>query len=192
MEPTPDTNESKKIPLFSFTDWKPYQDDNFVAQLQKLGIKYTPPKEREDLREIIKKRSIFKNDGERLTIGVLLTWLERGMMIDNFEKDEDARHTFLKGNKINMGDNKELSLYDLSKKLNKLTGNAITGVLLILQLIPDFRQHEMKLRGKIEGIKRERGYYIPGDLTEIDEAAEKAIRQILGIKTKEFQAVDQS
>lgn len=193
MEPTPDTNESKKIPLFSFTDWKPYQDDNFVAQLQNLGIKYTPPKEREDLRKIIKERSISKNSREGFFIEVLLKWLEKGIMIDKFKKDENARHDFLLKYKIKTANNnEEKSLYEISKKLNKLTGNSITSVLSALQLISNFTQRSLELKNEIERIKHDRGYFIPDDLIQIDQIAEEAICQLLGIKIEDLQTTNQS
>jgi hypothetical protein len=201
MEPTADTNEFKK-PLFLFEDWKPYQGEKLVVELKRrYGITYTPPKKLPQLREEITKKSKNFDDTEASCVSIFLSWLEKGMMQDKHEKNEKARNEELLNNTITIG-NKEVTLYELSKKVNKLAANPITGVLgsiLVLAslkkntytgdqgvMLDTLGQESKNLMKKIKEISQNRGYFVPEDLESLDELAKKALSLILGIEPEEI------
>lgn len=108
-----------------FFDWYPYQGDKIKEYLNSLGINYREPKINGDLREKIedyldRKKGLGEelNEKQIFVVGTCLRFLEMGMMIDGFGKNEEERHKFLLGNQVKIN-NKEMSLYDLSKRVSR-------------------------------------------------------------------------
>jgi len=202
MEPSEEPKELKN-PQLQFTDWTPYQDEKLVVELKKrYGITYTPPKKLPQLREEITKKSQNFDDTEASCVSIFLSWLEKGMMQDKHEKNEKARNEELLNNTITIG-NKEITLYELSKKVNKLAGNPITSVLISIQVLASLKknaytgdqkgvmldtlgQESKNLMKKIKEISQNRGYFVPEDLESVDELAKKALSLILGIEPEEL------
>lgn len=170
-----------------FTDWSPYEGEELKERLSSFGIIYIEPQLNEDLRKQI--REFFSQKGSNmddLTVSALeisLRFLEGGMMIDNFgskEYGEDGRHKFLKDNRVSIGD-EEITLYDLSKRVSKLSGNVISRIIMLAQLIDDeeIKKTGKELQVKMKKINKEKGYFEPDDLKEVDELAHQIIKHIL-------------
>ena len=163
-----------------FFDWGPYQGDKIRQELSSLGITYKEPEEGRELRKKIEgylNRRDELNRVEILALEACLKFLEMGMMIDNFGNNEDERHKFLLNTRIIIGE-EEISLYNLSKKVSKLSGNKISQ---ISQLIDDdtIKRKGEELRKKIIKIKIDIGYFKPEDLKEVDDLALMIIKHIL-------------
>jgi len=62
-----------------FKDWSLYTTDKITPQLPK-NIKYTPPQSNEELRKRIGEQESKLNEVERISVGVCLSYLERGLM----------------------------------------------------------------------------------------------------------------
>jgi len=202
MEPSEEPKELKN-PKLQFTDWTPYKDKQLVAKLQeKHNITYQPPRELTRLRKVIREKGEDLDKETTKIVLQLLNWLEKGMMIDKHGKDEEARHKQLLNDRVIIGD-KEISLYELSKRVNKLAGNPITSVLLAIQVLASIKkngytgdqrrvmldtleQESNNLMRKIIEIKQNRGYFVPEDLESVDELAKKALSLILGIEPEEL------
>lgn len=184
MEPSSEQPVKGKKP--PFIDWKQYQGSELKEQLKSLGIIYTPPQENRELREKIgawwnSKNGIIDQLYE-LALNSCLRFLESGMMEDSFKNNEDGqdgRHQFLLGNKIKIGD-REITLYQLAKEVNKMTGNKISLIISVAYLFgEELREKGSRLKTKIEDIKEKRGYFKPADLQEVYQLALEIINHIL-------------
>lgn len=166
--------EATQQVTLSFTNWEPYKNLSLPSK-----IRYIPPKEREDLREKLQKiKGISPEDKHYLKIA--LGFLEKGIMEDDFGKDDDARDEFCLDRKIKVGD-EEITLFELSTRVNKLRGNAIVALLSCAFLVfgeTPLINEVNKLKTKVEKIMKDRGYFIKDDLKEIDDLALKIIRYI--------------
>ncbi len=112
-----------------FTDWSSYKNLSLPEK-----IRYTPPQEQTNLRNKIVQQMRSKNcdRSDLFILEMCLRFLEKGIMEDDFESREAERHAFLLGHTIKIkGDQQEeqeITLYELSKRVNKLSGNAISVV----------------------------------------------------------------
>lgn len=179
---------SEKNPQINFPDWTPFQDPEFIKQLTSLGITYIPPNKNKELREqICKKHQEGRLDQNRLQhLLIILKFFEKGLMIDNFGKDEEGRHKFLFENKIAIN-GREINLYDISKQVNKLAGNPISSIIILAGLYadeiekkePGFANKVNDLIQKINMIKDERGFFIPDDLAKIEDLAKRVFNYLI-------------
>ena len=156
----------QKPPLFK--DWSPYQRIGGLPE----NITYTPPQPRKDLRRKLRPLEGKVSDPlDEFFLRIALSFLEMGMMRDNFGGDDEARNEFLLRHTVGTGRG-EITLYDLSQEVNKLQGNNISIVITALTVLENgFEKKFDNLKTKVERIKRERGYFLPDDLAIVDEAA---------------------
>ena len=111
------------------------------------------------------------------------------MKIENFKLKintyDKAREKFLLAHTIRLGD-KEEALYFFAKKVNKLSGNAISKIITAGQLTNDplIEKKSLELKEKVEAIKKERGYFLASDLHEVDVLAIFIIEHVLGQHNK--------
>lgn len=189
QEQTPNSTPEQKNSL-EFPDWSPYTSEEFIGQISKItyqyneqthSLTYVLPQERTDLRSKLKSVTNLSDHNKKLLL-MLLNFLEKGQMIDKFGKDEGARHNFLLNNKITIKTptgEKEITLYQLSKTVNKLAANPITIILTLAQLFNDFKKDAQDLMNKVNKIKENPGYFIPEDLQPIDSLAERLFNYII-------------
>ncbi len=185
-------NENETTLSIDFPNWKPFSQEKITNQLPP-EIKYIAPHSREDLRQkIIENKANLKEDDIKL-LTIILKFLEQGLMIDSFQSDEDKRHKFLLENNItieNNGEKQQITLYQLSKNVSKLSGNAISRIILVGQIIiSDNRLDEKnrnqlneeveKLKNKVEDKKKRVGYFLQEDLEEVDNFALKLFNLII-------------
>ena len=163
-----------------FKNWSLYNPDVVGPQLPQ-NIRYTPPRSNESLRMRIRPIENQLNEQERIPLKASLFFLEAGVLEDDFKDDDLAREKFLTTHTIKIGD-KEETLYIFAKKVNKLSGNAISKVITAGQITNDplIQKKAMELKLKVESIKKGRGYFLVSDLQEIDGLALSIIEHILG------------
>ena len=156
-----------------------YTTHKITPQLPK-NIKYTPPQSNEELRKRIGEQESKLNEVDRISVGVCLSYLERGLMEDDFGKDESKRHKLLLGNTVKAGD-EEITLYTLAKIVNKLPKGVISNVIGLDTFVDDpaIKQKTADLRAAIKSIEEDRGYFVPGDLSPVDDLARSIIEHIL-------------
>lgn len=186
-------NEIEKTSLDNFPNWELYQSEQFLSQikkfypvvinkqepqekrsLQKLSIDGRNilflPANREDLRSQIKENMTRLSEEKLFYLTIILNFLEKGIMIDHFGNNEEARHDFLLKNKIQIN-GKEMTLYEISKNINKLSGNAVATIITLAYEFNEFRAKAEELTKTIGEIKRNRGYFLPEDLEQVNELA---------------------
>ncbi len=179
-------NKTNKInPKFTFEDWSPYQTQEVIDQLTKLGITYTPPKANEQLRRRVEENVTYLDKDSLTMLLTLLRFIERGQLVDNFKSDEESRHNFLLKNNVIIklnGEEQKISLYKFSKIVNKLAANPLSSIVTIGQIVAvdnnidektreELRQRANEIKEFIESKKQDPGYFIPQDLDPIKEFA---------------------
>ena len=162
-----------------FKDWSLYRSDIISPQLPK-NIKYTPPKANEDLRKRIKPIEGNLNVENKAVLQISLAFLERGIMEDNYEKDNTEREKFLLSQKIKIGD-EEITLYELKKRTTKLSGSAINRIITAGQMSgnSDIGKKSIELMKIANTIKKERGFFLVSDLEQFDNLALSIIEHYL-------------
>lgn len=167
-----------------FKDWSVY-NLSVVASHLPANIRYLRPKPNESLRTRIRPIEGQLSDLERTLLRNSLFFLEAGILEDDFKQDDRAREKFLMTHTIRLGDQEE-TLYMFAKKVNKLSGNAISNIITAGQLTdaPFIEKKSMKLQAKVETIKKERGYFLVSDLQEVETLAIFIIEHILGQHSK--------
>lgn len=166
----------QEAPLFK--DWSLYATDIVSPQLPR-NIRYTSPKPNEDLRKRIKPFENKLKDEEKNILKISLSFLEGGALEDDFGKDDWKRDELLTSQVIRIGD-EEITLYELAKRINKLSTKAILRVIQAGQLIGDnIRTKSIGLSEKIKTIMRNRGYFLVSDLRQVDNLALSIIEYIL-------------
>lgn len=177
----PLTTEFKGPPVKSiiFKDWSAYAADKIVPKLPKR-IKYTAPKVNEELRKRIIPREGQLNEVDRISLGVCLSYLERGLMEDDFGGDEAKRHEALMNGNVKIGD-EEIPLYRLAKIVNKLPKGVITNVIATATFVEDdsVKKQADDLKTAVNDIEKKRGYFVPEDLAPVDDLARSIIEHIL-------------
>jgi len=165
-----------------FRDWTPFASELIVKQLPQ-GTRYTPPEPNLELRSRIALTADKLNGSEELFLKSCLSFLESGMIEDDFKSDDKSRDQFALNYKITV-DDKELSYYNFVQEVNKLKGIAIQRVILASQMTNDesLDQQAYNLKTKIEKIKETRGYFVPDDLKAVDNLAIQIIDFILSKK----------
>lgn len=165
------------IPLFK--DWSPYEAAKVSPQLPS-NMRYTPPKPNDDLRRKIMPFENKLKDDEKTILGTSLSFLERGTLEDDFGKNDNERDKFHLSQTILIG-GERITLYQLAKKVNKLSGNAISNMVFAGQIVggQDLEKKSIELGEKIENIKKERGYFLKSDLGQVDDLALQIIEHIL-------------
>lgn len=150
------------------------QEPQEKRSLQKLSIDGRNilflPANREDLRSQIKENMTRLSEEKLFYLTIILNFLEKGIMIDHFGNNEEARHDFLLKNKIQIN-GKEMTLYEISKNINKLSGNAVATIITLAYEFNEFRAKAEELTKTIGEIKRNRGYFLPEDLEQVNELA---------------------
>ena len=162
-----------------FKDWSLYTTDKITPQLPK-NIKYTPPQSNEELRKRIGEQESKLNEVERISVGVCLSYLERGLMEDDFGGEEGKRHEMLMGSSIKVGD-EEMPLYRLAKIVNKLPKGVISNVIATATFVEDdsVKKQADDLKTAVNDIEKNRGYFVPEDLAPVDDLARSIIEYIL-------------
>ena len=99
---------------------------------------------------------------------------------DDFGKDESKRHKMLMGSNIKVGD-EEMPLYRLAKIVNKLPKGVITNVIATATFVEDdsVKKQADDLKTAVNDIEKNRGYFVPEDLTPVDDLARSIIEYIL-------------
>lgn len=175
--------ESKGVGLQGtplFKDWSSYGTDMVSPQLPK-NIKYTPPKPNEDLRRRIKPIENQLPEKEKKLLEWSLSFLEKGILEDDFGKNDWERDEFLLSQTIRIGE-EEITLFQLAKEVNKFSINALTRVVTAGQLIGEQNiiTRSKELEKKVKDIDKKRGFFLVSDLPEIDSLALSIIEHILG------------
>jgi|SRR3989344_5488300 len=167
-----------------FKDWSLFSPSVIAPQLPR-NIRYARPKPNESLRTRIRPIEKQLSQLERTLLKSSLFFLEAGILEDDFKRDDKARDKFLLAYTVRLGD-KEEALYFFCKKVNKLSGNAISKIITAGQLTNDplIEKKSLELKEKVEAIKKERGYFLPSDLHEVDVLAIFIIEHILGQHSK--------
>lgn len=169
-----------------FINWSLYISERINKSLKDLGISYIPPGPNEELRRKIISHldNCQTNHEEQLVLSVCLRFLESGLMIDGWNNDEEGRHKLLLSNQLKLEDGRIVTLYELAKEVNKLTGNRISQIIIAAQMIEDekVRKRGQALMEKVRKIKKERGYFKIEDLYEVDELASLIIETIISSK----------
>ena len=167
-----------------FKDWSLY-NPSVVVPLLPPNITYIRPKPNESLRMRIRPIESQLSEQERTLLSGSLFFLEAGILEDDFKRDDKAREKFLLAHTIRLGD-KEEALYFFAKKVNKLSGNAISKIITAGQLTNDplIEKKSLELKEKVEAIKKERGYFLASDLHEVDVLAIFIIEHVLGQHNK--------
>lgn len=173
----PSTTEFKGPPVKStiFKDWSPYSSRKIMRQLPE-NIKYTAPKVNKELRQRIGEQENQINGDNKMILGICLSYLEQGMLVDNFDEENVKRNEFLLSHRIKVG-NEEINLSELDRRMNKLSGSSINQILLAGDLVynPDIKNRSRVLYDKIAAKK----YFEPKDLLPIDDLARDIIEHIL-------------
>ncbi len=162
-----------------FNDWSLYSTDLIGPQLPK-NIRYTPPKPNEEIRNKIKPVESKLTDIDKAILDIPLSFLEKGYMEDDFIKDDGARDKFYLSHTVKVGE-EVIDLDVLAKRVNKLSGSVITGLISAGQVTgdPDIGKKSLELRDTVNKISREQGHYLISDMGQFDELAKSIIEHIL-------------
>lgn len=162
-----------------FKDWSLYNPEIIKPQLP-ADIRYTPPIPNESLRMKIRPLENQLAEKERTILEISLSFLERGTLEDDFGRNDRERDRFLTSQAVKIGD-EEITLYQLAKKINKLSGNAISKIITAGQLIGEHNIEikSIELSKKVKNIMRERGFFLVSDLGQVDDLALSIIECIL-------------
>lgn len=163
-----------------FTDWTTYMQEKLIGKLKAMGFTFIPPKPNNYYREQIQLIIDRVSKEDEFILRACLNFLEKGLLIDGFGNNEDARHAALLNNEIEI-DGQPTRLYNFSKKVNKLAANPISSVLTAIQILDnqDIKDKARKIAERIKKIKQNPGFFRPEDLTEVDRLAQESIDLIL-------------
>jgi len=166
--------------ILLFKDWSIYDPDIIKPQLP-ANIRYTPPIPNESLRMRIKPFENKLKDDKKTILKISLSFLERGTLEDDYGKDDSERDKFFTSHTIRIGD-KDITLYQLSKESNKLSGNAISKVITAGQIIGEesLKLKSIELSKEVKNIMNGRGFFLVSDLWQVDDLALSIIEYILG------------
>jgi len=163
-----------------FTNWGPYTKEEVIKALEEKKFTFIPPKPNAEYRQKIQPIISDLSEDDKLILKICLTFLEKGLLIDNFGKNEEERHTALLNNKIEIN-GQPIRLYEFSKTVNKLAGNPINSILTAAQILnnQDIRNEAEKIAKKIKELKQNRSFFKPEDIDDVDKLAQKIIDFIL-------------
>lgn len=162
-----------------FQNWSPYEASKIIPQLPS-SIRYTPPKPNEGLRRRIRPIENKLNDDQKFCLRPCLSFLEGGTMEDNFGRDDVEREKYLTYPTI-MIDEEVITLHQLARRINKLSGSAILKIIATgpMTYDQDLTKKSFELMKKFHTVKKERGFFIVSDLEQFDDLALSIVEYIL-------------